>query len=141
MAELKVLMLSHYFEQHRGGIEIVANTVARGLRSLGFAVRWLATDNSGVDEVGTEGWGRVLAASNICEDLLKVPYPLLYPSAWRVLWAETKAADVVLIHDGIYMTPMVGWLAARAHRKPVVVVQHIGAIPYRNPALRVLMTL
>jgi glycosyltransferase involved in cell wall biosynthesis len=141
MAELKVLMLSHYFEQHRGGIEIVANAVARGLRSSGFAVRWLATDNSGADQVGTEDWRHILAASNICENLLKVPYPLLYPSAWRLAWAEAKNADVVLIHDAIYMTAIVGWLAARAHRKPVVVVQHIGAIPYRNPALRLLMML
>jgi glycosyltransferase involved in cell wall biosynthesis len=141
MAEIKVLMLTHYFEQHRGGIEIVANAVARGLRSSGFAVRWLATNNSGADEVGTEDWRRVLAASNICEALLKVPYPLLYPSAWRLLWAETKAADVVLIHDAIYMIAILGWLAARAHRKPVVVVQHIGAIPYQNPALRLLMAL
>ncbi|HTV30400.1 MAG TPA: hypothetical protein VMF32_21810, partial [Xanthobacteraceae bacterium] len=75
MAKLKVLMLTHYFEQHRGGIEIVANAVARGLRSSGFDLRWLATDNSGADEVGTEDWRRVLAASNICESLLKVPYP------------------------------------------------------------------
>ncbi|HEX5279221.1 MAG TPA: glycosyltransferase family 4 protein [Micropepsaceae bacterium] len=137
MVELKVLMLSHYFERHRGGIEIVANALARQLMLSGFAVRWLATGNAG----GTEDWRRSVAASNICETLLKFPYPLLYPSAWHAVWTEAKAADVVVMHDAMYMTSIVGWLAARAHRKPVIVVQHIGAVPYRNLILRFLMTL
>jgi glycosyltransferase involved in cell wall biosynthesis len=141
MAELKILMLTHYFERHRGGIELVANALAQALRSRGFGLRWLATDKRQTNDGRRDDWRRVLAASNICETLLKVPYPLLYPSAWRAILAEAKAADVVLVHDAIYMTAIVSWLAARLYRKPMVVVQHIGTVPYQNPLLRVLMAL
>ncbi len=141
MAAIRVLMLSHYFERHRGGIEIVAHALTRQLMSSGFAVSWLATGDTGTCEGGGEVRRRALAASNICETLLKLPYPLLYPSAWHALWAEAKTADVIVIHDAIYMTSIFGWLVARAHSKPVIVVQHIGVVPYRNPILRFLMAL
>jgi glycosyltransferase involved in cell wall biosynthesis len=141
MGKPQLLMLSHYFERHRGGVELVANALARELRSRGFGLRWLATGKeSGTDKEGDD-WRRAIAASNICETLLKIPYPLLYPSAWRAILAEVKAADVVLAHDAIYMTAIAGWLACRVWRKPMVVVQHIGAVPYRNPLLSTLMAL
>src|SRR5207302_10891712 len=37
----RLLMLSHYFEQRRGGIEIVAAALARGLTAQGFGIVWL----------------------------------------------------------------------------------------------------
>jgi glycosyltransferase involved in cell wall biosynthesis len=47
----------------------------------------------------------------------------------------------VLVHDGIYLTSIVAAIAARVHRRPLVVVQHIGEVPYRSVALRFLMRL
>jgi len=141
MAAPRILMLTHYFERHRGGIELVANALANELRSRGFRLRWLATGKNCADDTEGQDWRHALAGSNICETLLKVPYPLLYPSAWRAIWAEVKSADVVLVHDAIYMTAIAGWLAARLCSKPMVVVQHIGAVPYRNLLLRMLMVL
>jgi glycosyltransferase involved in cell wall biosynthesis len=52
-----------------------------------------------------------------------------------------KAADAVLLHDALYMASVVTFLAARAHRRPLLIVQHIGQIPYRNLLLRGLMAL
>jgi len=52
-----------------------------------------------------------------------------------------READIVLVHDGIYLTSIVAALAARVRRKPLVVVQHIGEVPYRSVALRFLMRL
>jgi glycosyltransferase involved in cell wall biosynthesis len=45
----------------------------------------------------------------------------------------------VLLHDSLYPTNVAAMLAARWHRKPVVLVQHIAAVPYRNPLLRGIM--
>jgi glycosyltransferase involved in cell wall biosynthesis len=46
-----------------------------------------------------------------------------------------------LLHDALYMASVVTFLAAKAHRRPLVIIQHIGQIPYRNPGLRGLMAL
>jgi glycosyltransferase involved in cell wall biosynthesis len=140
-ATAKLLMLSHYFEGHRGGVEIVAAALAQDLAALGFLVRWLATGESCEDDTRSNGLKHSLAASNFAEALLKIPYPVLFPSAWRAIFKEATQADIVLVHDALYMTSIVAYLAARRYRKPFVIVQHIGLVPYRNPLLRKLMEL
>ena len=135
----KLLMASHYFGEHRGGVEIVADMLARALALLGFEVVWLATGNQ-----NDNAWDRKvrkcsLAASNAAETLLKIPYPILFPSAWRAIFGEARQADVILVHDALYMTSIIAYLAARAYRKPFVIVQHIGLVPYQNLFLRKLM--
>jgi len=40
---LRVLMLSHYFAERRGGVELVAAALARGMASPHVFVTWLAT--------------------------------------------------------------------------------------------------
>lgn len=136
---LRILMVSHYFEERRGGIEIVAAALARELTAAGFEVTWLAVGT------GAAGGGdgacrrRGLPASGLAEALLKVPYPIPYPSAWRAISAEAARSDVVLAHDALYLTSVAARFAARTHRKPFVVVQHIGAVPYRSRILRTIM--
>ena len=43
---MKLLMATHFFESHRGGIEIVAGRLAREFARTGIEVTWLATDAS-----------------------------------------------------------------------------------------------
>ncbi|MGH8220854.1 MAG: glycosyltransferase family 4 protein [Steroidobacteraceae bacterium] len=134
-----LVMLSHFFEARRGGIELVAAALARELASLDFRVVWLATgrptDSSASD-------GRVcLRASRIVEALLKVPYPVLLPSGWRAIFRAVKAGDLVMAHDAIYLTSIAGFLAARLYRRPILLVQHVGFVPYRSVVLRTLMRL
>jgi glycosyltransferase involved in cell wall biosynthesis len=78
---------------------------------------------------------------NIAEERLGVPWPVLSPGAIARLWREVERADAVLLHDALYMASVVTFLAAKAHRRPLAVIQHIGQIPYRNPLLRGLMAL
>lgn len=133
---LRVAMLSPYFEEHRGGVEIVAGALARALGAQDMEIVWLAT-GAGLTDAGPKRIA--LSASNIAERLLGVPYPLLSPGALRKLFAEIAAADVVLLHDSLYATSIAGFVAARRYRKPVLVVQHVGLVPYRNPLLKWLM--
>jgi glycosyltransferase involved in cell wall biosynthesis len=137
----RLLMLSHYFEERRGGIEIVAAALARELAALGFAPVWLATGDCGPDGEHVGCRRLSLAASDIAERRLKIPYPILMPSAWRAIFRETARSDVVLVHDALYLTSIAAYLAARAHRKPLVVVQHVGFVPFRSSFLRGLMKL
>lgn len=137
---MRVLIGSAYFESHRGGIEIVAGRLARELHRGGAQVTWFATDAS-PSPAAESGFGSSLSvgAWNITERRLGVPLPLPGPGGIAAVWRAVRAADTVLLHDSLYPTNVVAMLAARWHRKPVVLVQHIGAIPYRNPLLRALM--
>ncbi len=138
---MKLVMLSHYFEEHRGGVEIVAGALARALNALDFEVAWLATGvSSGADE-NSRPRRRVLAASNLAERLVELPYPAPFPSAWSAIFEEIRDADAVLVHDSLYLTSVAACLAARLYRKPLVVVQHIGLVPYRSLILRQLMAI
>lgn len=136
-----LLMLSHYFEEQRGGIEIVAAALARELSALGFAVVWLAT--GAIDGLCAPcGYRKQsLAASRVAEKMLGIPYPIPRPSAWRAILRETARSEVVVVHDALYMTSLIGWLAARLHRKPLLVVQHVGLVPFRSTLLRGVMRL
>lgn len=136
---IRLLMLSHFFEERGGGIEIVASTLARSLTSHGFETAWLASGGAG-DKAPHPGYRKVvLGASSVAEKLLGIPYPLLAPSAWLMIFGETARSDVVLVHDALYMSSIVGCLAARLRRKPLVVVQHVGLVPYQSVFLRRLM--
>jgi glycosyltransferase involved in cell wall biosynthesis len=140
---MKVLTVSHFFESHRGGIEIVAGRLAREFARAGIDVVWAATDASPPPDTAGEPRLRTLAlpASNVAERSLGVPFPIPAPSSFAGIVREVAAADVVLVHDALYLTSVATCLVARWNRKPVVVVQHIGAVPYKNPVLRGMMAL
>jgi len=78
-------------------------------------------------------------AWNAVERLAGVPFPLWSPAALVRLARAAREADVVHLHDCLYLPNLVAWAAARLARRPVVVTQHIGMVPYRNPMLRALL--
>lgn len=139
-APLRLLTVSNFFDSHRGGLEIVAGRLARELAGRGFQVTWLASDST---PAPAEPSLACLPARvwNVAERRLGVPWPVLSPRSVIRLWREVKAADAVLLHDALYMASVVTFLAARAHRRPLVIIQHIGQIPYRSAVLRGLMAL
>jgi glycosyltransferase involved in cell wall biosynthesis len=141
-AAMKLLMVTHYFEEHRGGIEIVAGQLSRGLARRGAEVAWIGARDAGDCERTVDGVRRIpVSASTFTERALGFPYPLPAPSALRRIWHEVAAVDAVLLHDALYAPCVAAFLAARWHRKPVLIVQHVGMVPYRNAMLRVAMQL
>src|SRR5205807_2000582 len=116
--------------------EIVAAALARGLTAQGFGIVWLAAGEGGGDDNQVGYCKGALAASNLAEKLLNIPYPMLLPSAWRVIFREAARSDVILVHDALYMTSIVAHAAARAHGKPLVIVQHVGFVPFKSALLR-----
>ncbi len=137
---MKVLLASAYFESHRGGIEIVAGRLARKLERSGATVTWLAADATPPpDAADACGTACAVPAWNVTERRLGFPLPIPGPSAAAAIWRQVRASDAVMLHDSLYLTNVVAMLAARWHKKPVVLVQHIAAVPYSNPFLRGLM--
>ena len=134
---MKLTLVTHYFPGHRGGVERVAWEIASRLARTGAAeIVWhsSATDAPPADEPGLRCV--CVPACNIIERRLGLPFPLWSPAGLARLVRAVRASDVVHLHDFLYLPNLVAWAAARLSGRPVVVTQHIGAIPFRNPLLR-----
>jgi glycosyltransferase involved in cell wall biosynthesis len=135
---MRVLTVTHFYESHGGGIERVAGHLNRAFADLGAAPAWAAAD---LDPAPADA--RIAAVPlkvvNAIERLTGLPMPVPMPGALAALARAVAAADAVVIHDGLYATSVAAMIAARRARKPTVLVQHIAAIPFANPALRAAM--
>jgi glycosyltransferase involved in cell wall biosynthesis len=124
----RLLIVSHFFSTHRGGVEIVAGELAAELAAHhAFDVTWIASD---VDELPRNDALAVryvpVPAWNITEARLGIPFPFWGPSAMITLWRAVAASDVVHIHDSLYMGSVLAFLIAKLRRIPLVVTQHTG---------------
>lgn len=135
---IRVTLVSHYYPAHRGGVERVAGQLAERLAREGIAqIAWHASDCD-PPPAPVPGLHCAPAASwNTLERMLGFPYPLWTPAALMRLVRSVRAADVVHLHDSLYLPNLVAFAAARLAGRPVLVTQHIGFVPYRNPMLRI----
>jgi phosphatidylinositol alpha-1,6-mannosyltransferase len=152
---VRVLVVTHYYAEHGGGVERVAAELAERLSRRGFEITWAASADGATapripppDAPGgprppePARWRRLpMGAWNVAERALGFPYPLWGPrSLWR-LGREVRRSGVVHLHDSLYMGSLAAYLFARAAGRPVVVTQHIGFIPYSHAGLRLLLRL
>jgi glycosyltransferase involved in cell wall biosynthesis len=161
---VRLLVVTHYYAEHGGGVERVAAELAQRLGRRGFDVSWAASaepppkaaaggpvqtpaaggpvQTPAAGGPATPGWRRVpMRAWNVTERALGFPYPLWGPgSLWR-LWREVRRSRVVHLHDCLYMGNFAAYVFARAARRPVLVTQHIGFVPYSRAILRLLLRL
>ena len=77
-----------------------------------------------------------MRANNSIERILGLPFPIWAPLSLVRLWREIAFADVVHIHDFAYFGSWAAFVFASARKKPVLVTQHVGFIPFRNPLAR-----
>lgn len=143
MKRKHVLCLTAYFEDHGGGIELVAKELLeRCSKSDDMEFHWMAYGrmDSGKDNVAVDAVARfnktVLLGSNFTEARLGFPYPILGPAAAFGLFRAVLKADIVHLHDFIYMQNILAFLFAKLLRRPLVVTQHIGLVPYKSRLLR-----
>jgi glycosyltransferase involved in cell wall biosynthesis len=135
-------LVTHYFPSHRGGVEAVAWEISSRLAASGAAeITWHASDT---DQAPADlpGLRCVPArACNLIERFLGLPFPLWSPRALARLARAVREADVIHLHDCLYLPNLAAWLAAAIAGRPVVVTQHVGSIPFRNPLLRAILAL
>jgi glycosyltransferase involved in cell wall biosynthesis len=134
---LRITLVTHYYPAHRGGVERVAGQLAERLAAAGVAkIDWHASDCD-ASPPAAPGLSATPAPSwNALERTMGVPYPLWSPAALRRLVRACSESDVVHLHDCLYFPNVVAFLAARRARRPVLVTQHIGHVPYRSTLLR-----
>jgi glycosyltransferase involved in cell wall biosynthesis len=137
---IRVTLVTHYFPAHRGGVEAVASELASRLAASGAAdITWYASDT---DPPPTDSPGLRCAparACNFAERSMGFPFPLWSPAALTRLARSVRDCDVVHLHDCLYLPNVFAWTAALVARRPVVITQHVGHIPFRNPLLRVVL--
>ncbi len=133
---MKVALITHFYPAHGGGIELVAQQVAGRLAaSHACDIVWLASDSDPPPELAGVSV-QPMRTWNAVERLTGMPYPLWSPGSLRRLARAIREADAVHVHDCIYQGSLVAATLARWYGKRLVVTQHIGQVPIRNPLLR-----
>ena len=127
----RLLLVTHYYPAHHGGVEIVADALARRLcTDHGWAVVWMASDCDAVPGDSPAGLtAKPARACNWTERHMGFPWPVWSLAALRALWREVGAAGVIHLHDALYFGNAVAWAFARIRRVPVLVTQHVGTRP------------
>ena len=141
----RILVVTHYFADHGGGVEVVAHQLAKhlALAHCDWRLDWCASAESlGAESSGSEDELpsnvslHAMAAWNGIERKLGVPYPLWSPGAIGQLWRLVGRCDVAHLHDFAYAGNALAALFCALRGKPYLVTQHIGWVPYRSAALR-----
>jgi len=133
MKRKRILVVSHYYPPHIGGIEIVAQNQAVGLAALGHQVTVISSSVSPVEISRIEAGVNVIRvkAWNVLEKI-GVPFPLFSPRLIAALLKETKRSDIVHIHDAFYISSFFGAMSARIRKTPIILTQHVALIAHRN---------
>ena len=139
---VRLLLVTHYYSTHRGGVEAVARAIAERLAVRdAVEIEWMASDCDPAPPGLPAGMSCTPAASwNGLERMSGIAFPLWTPGAIRELRAAIDRSDVVHLHESIYPGNALAYLFARRAGKPVIVTQHVGAIPY-GPLARAILWL
>ena len=129
---MKILMASHYFASHNGGIEIVAEELFHALTDKDQKVVWMASDSTPAPEPVERSSTVSLPVFNFVEKMKGLPFPIPTAGALRTIIREVGDAEVLILHDCLYLSNILAYLSARWRGIPTIIIQHIGTVPYKN---------
>jgi glycosyltransferase involved in cell wall biosynthesis len=137
--DLRLVIVTHFYPNHGGGIEVVAGELVEEFARRGVQVCWFSSNTDDPPSATGEGVNYVpIGTSNVIERLTQLSYPLWSPLALPQLWRAIGAANVVHIHEHLYPGSIVALVVARLRRRPVVITQHMGTLGLQNPVLTAL---
>src|SRR6185312_14557422 len=126
---MKILVTANYYPEKVGGIEFVAQNLISRFRGAGHEVRWIAADVRDRKRVSRPG-DYPIKAWNFTERRLGFPYPVPHPAALTATREHVDWADVIHIHDCLYLHNQYLFWQAKRRSKPVILTQHIGVALY-----------
>ncbi len=128
---LRVLLVSHHYPPHIGGIENVVHQEAVRLAARGVQVTVLTSGERTAVAV-EDGGVRVVrvAAWNGAERRAGGPFPLLSPRLVPAALRWTRWADVVHLHDCQYLTSWAVGAAAALTRTRYLLTQHVALVQH-----------
>jgi glycosyltransferase involved in cell wall biosynthesis len=129
----KALVVAHYLPPHIGGLECVAQAEADGLSAAGFQVK-VVTSSCGADAAAA-------AALETGPDIVRlrayngfekygVPFPIFTPKIFTSGWRLVRWADIVHIHDTLYISSWVTAVLCWLLRTPYVVTKHVSFVAH-----------
>ena len=129
---MRIALVTHYMPPHTGGIEQVAALLSRIYVDAGHHVRWVAcADPERPGHEAREGLELVrLRSFNTLETRFGMPFPVPLPGGYGDIDRAVRAADLVHLHDCLYPAVIAADAAARRHRKPTLVTQHVGMVSF-----------
>jgi glycosyltransferase involved in cell wall biosynthesis len=141
--KMKILSVSNFFSSHLGGLEIAARNLNEQFARQGHEVRWAFGQDSSqkATDVGPPSIRLIPLPSWIgIEKYFSISYPIPSIVSLARLRTEIEWADVIHLHDSLYVPS--AWTAYQARQcgKPVVITQHVGHIPFSNPLFDVLVS-
>jgi rhamnosyl/mannosyltransferase len=134
----RVLHVANQIPPHTGGLETVVAAETHRLRDRGWDVSVLSSadtqapgvrDEDGVRTVRLRGW-------NGLEERFGVPFNVFSPRALLAMRAEVRRAELVHIHDVIYLISWAAALWCRLERTPYVVHRHVGVVHHPSVLVR-----
>lgn len=114
---------------HIGGIELLGDTLFEAYAAAGAEVRWIASRAPSTTRHRDGGRIRV-SCWNGFERWLGVPWPVWGPSGVVEVGRLVKWADVIHVHDCLYIGSAVAAVTATRRHKPIILSQHIGLVQY-----------
>jgi len=133
-----VLHVAHNVLPHVGGLETVVAAETQGLVARGRRVAVVSSagsvgpgtrDEDGVRTVRVRAW-------NGLEERFGVPFPLFSPRLVPAVGREVRRADVVHVHDVLYLSSWVAALWCVLLRTPYVVHRHVGFVHHSSALVR-----
>ncbi len=121
-----------------GGLEAVVDAETSSLSARGWRVRLLTSATGhppgtatrhGVDVVRIRAW-------NGLEDRFGVPFPVFSPRLVSALFREVRRADVVHVHDALYLSSWVAAFWCWVLHRPYVVHRHVGFVQHSSMVVR-----
>ncbi|WUD73676.1 glycosyltransferase family 4 protein [Streptomyces sp. NBC_00510] len=132
---MRVLLVSHYYPPHVGGIENVVRMEAVHLAARGVDVtvltsgeRTAISQEDGVRVVRVAAWNGAERAG--------VPFPVLSPRLLTAAFRWVRRADVVHVHDCLYLTSWAAGLVSALTRTPHLVTQHVALVQHPSALVR-----
>ncbi len=126
-----ILIVTHYYPPHIGGIEMIARSQAKELLARGRVVTVVTS------LVGSKNKSEMVDGVRVIRvpvwnyfEKLGIPFPIFSPGLFIALSKAVRKADIVHIHDAFYLSSFFGALIARWNRKPVVLTQHVALIAH-----------
>jgi glycosyltransferase involved in cell wall biosynthesis len=132
---MRIALVTSYMPPHLGGIETIGQHLYEGYLARGHEVRWL-TSRVPASLPPREGGIVRVRCGNWSEDWLGIPVPVWGLEAARELRALVAWSEAVHVLECLYLSSAMAVAAARRGRKPVLLSQNVGFIPYRSALVR-----
>ncbi len=143
VARRRVLHVAHHALPHIGGLEAVVAAETQGLASRGWEVALLSSATGTVPGSRTEQGVRTvrIRAWNSLETRFGVPFPVFSPRLLVAMWRQVRRADLVHVHDPLYVTSWAAALWCWVLRTPYVVHRHVGFVHHPSVVVRIVQGL